>query len=62
MVSKAQAIIQGTYITLFILMSAGIAGEFDIGIDVPRINWSLYAIVSFLSIGKLIYLYKKGRI
>lgn len=60
MLTKGQAIFQLSYLILFLLMSAGIAGSFDLGVT-PNINWPLYAAVSFLTIGKLIYWYKKGR-
>ena len=61
MLSKGQAIFQLSYLILFLLMSAGIAGSFDLGVT-PNINWPLYAVVTVLTIGKLVYLHKKGRL
>lgn len=61
MLSKGQAIIQGTYFLLFLAMSMELAGSFDLG-TTPRINWTLYAVLGFLNLGKIIYWFKKGRI
>ena len=61
MLSKGQAIIQGTYFILFFIMSAGIAGSFDLGVT-PDINWPLFAAVCVLVAGKIIYWIKNGKL
>ena len=54
MLSKGQAIVQGTYFLLFLAMSIKLAGSFDLGVT-PNINWPLFAVVSFLTVGKIVY-------
>ena len=55
MLTKGQAIIQGTYIFLFIFLSLGIVGNIELGVKTPAIILIVYSIVSILTIGKIVY-------
>lgn len=52
---KAQRIIQGMYLFLFIFLSIGICGNIELGEPTSTGCWIVYGIVAFLSIGKIIY-------
>ena len=61
MLSKGQAIIQGTYLFLYVIMSIGIAGNIELGIKTSTKILIVYGIVCFFVAGKFIYWIKKGR-
>ena len=48
-------IIQGTYLSLFIIMSIGIVGNIEVGAKTSTISLIVYGIVTFLTVGKFIY-------
>ena len=60
MVNKTQAIIQGTYLFLFIFMSWGMIGNIELGVKTPVVKLIVYGIVCFLTAGKILYWIKKG--
>ena len=51
---------QITYILLWFFMTIGILGNIELGVSTPLINMIIYGVVSFLTAGKMIYLYIKG--
>ena len=51
--------IQRTYIVLFVFLTLGIVGNIELGEKIPTWGLITYPVVSFLTIGKVIYLSKK---
>lgn len=57
--SKGQAIIQGTYIFLFMFSSLRIVRSINLGEPIPKFWLIVYGISTFLTYGKIIYCIKQ---
>lgn len=62
MLNKTQAIIQGTYLLLFVFMTLGIIGNNEMGVKTPAITLIVYGVVCFLTAAKIIYWIMEGEI
>lgn len=50
---------QQFYFIVFMIMSCGIAGSFDLGTPIPKILWIIYLPFFILTAGKVIYIIRK---
>lgn len=51
---------QKTYIFLFIFSITGLIGNQELGETTPIYSWLILAVSSFFTVGKIVYLVKKG--